>query len=343
MREEKIRELQLTLDEGHFIIISKKSVIDYLLGTQLFNGVLLIGKSKICIINKYLNTKEDKEFVISKCTNNIIKEFLTYTKKENLKVMYADFENTSYRLITLAKKSMQVIHMQVESIIIHKALTDEDCVQINGILLTEIIKNWKDEINKGDSLFIIINKFKSIAFRFGAEDAFASISPVGLDLYSIYEKISDKYIYLFDFGIKYKGLFSDCTITVKFSRYEDKEVFIIKKLCAIQNEIVRNIKVDQKIGLILDKALAQIHFDYGESISIGFGHSIGIDIHEGLSITRGGNDTFIDRMIFTLEPQITINSFENFSPRVFRIESTFTIFDGKIRNYFSKIPCLNEL
>ncbi|MFQ9510213.1 MAG: M24 family metallopeptidase, partial [Lachnospiraceae bacterium] len=168
----------------------------------------------------------------------------------------------------------------------------------------------------------------------------------------MYGNVSSDCLFLFDFGIKYRGLFSDCTITLKFSKYTKEEIYRIKKLEALQCKIAQNISAGKTVHNILKEVVSDLCLSDGEQISRGFGHSVGAEIHENFSFVKGYKGQFKDKMIFTIEPEIIIkqNGNENnpriqnrYIKKIYRIEYTYALLDGNVINFFSNIPIINEI
>lgn len=108
-----------------------------------------------------------------------------------------------------------------------------------------------------------------------------------------------------DFGVKYKGYCTDCTRTVYIGKPNNKERDIYNFLLTIQNNIINNIKINEKCGKIYETCVKELK-DYSKYFIHGLGHGVGVEIHELPNLSLGSKDKITKSMVFTVEPGIYV-------------------------------------
>ena len=126
-----------------------------------------------------------------------------------------------------------------------------------------------------------------------------------------------------DFGVKYRGYCSDITRTVYIGKPSEKEKQIYNFLLKIQNNLIKNIKINKKCDKIYNECVKQLN-NYSKYFTHGLGHGVGVEIHELPNLTLNSKDKIENKMVFTIEPGIYVaNKFG------IRIEDT-VLFDKKV-------------
>lgn len=113
-----------------------------------------------------------------------------------------------------------------------------------------------------------------------------------------------------DFGAVYKGYVSDITRTLVMGEPNDKQKEIYSIVLEAQLNGVNNIKSGMT-GIEADALTRDIinNHGYGEYFGHGTGHGIGIDVHEGPTLSPRGEVVLSPGMIVTVEPGIYIPDF----------------------------------
>src|SRR3989338_10393958 len=106
-----------------------------------------------------------------------------------------------------------------------------------------------------------------------------------------------------DFGVKYKGYCTDCTRTVYIGKPSNKEKEIYNFLLKIQNNIIKDIKINDNCGKIYENCVKDLK-DYSKYFIHGLGHGVGTEIHELPSLSLNSKDKIKENMVVTIEPGI---------------------------------------
>lgn len=131
-----------------------------------------------------------------------------------------------------------------------------------------------------------------------------------------------------DFGAKYQGYCSDMTRTLVFGSASDKQIEIYNIVAEAQAVALSNIKggisavqADAYAREVIEKA------GYGEYFTHSLGHGVGIDIHEGITLSSKNTSFLQKNMVVTIEPGIYIPEFGGV-----RIEDMVVVEDDKVVN-----------
>ena len=131
-----------------------------------------------------------------------------------------------------------------------------------------------------------------------------------------------------DFGAFFGGMCSDMTRTVFVGEPSAKMREIYEVVKEAQQTAIDGYKPGMK-GKDLDKLARDVIADhgYGEYFGHSLGHGVGIDVHEGVSVSPGSELVLEKGMIFSVEPGIYVPDLGGV-----RIEDLVTIGDdGKLR------------
>lgn len=131
---------------------------------------------------------------------------------------------------------------------------------------------------------------------------------------------------LIDFGCLYKGYCSDMTRTFFYGKPDEqfKKAYeaVLEAHLAAEKGIYAGIEC-----VAADKIARDILEErgYGKYFTHSLGHGIGVNIHEPPALSRKGNGTLENRMVFSIEPGVYLDG--KFG---IRIENTVTLRDGKV-------------
>lgn len=327
MRANFIKEIQKKIESTYAYLINDEPIVEYILDIKNVK-VLLILKDKVYIITNSILYNINFGQVIS--TNNITNEIKTIIINNNIKNIYSDYNNLSVLMFNDFSTNTNIIDRKIDTII--KMDIDNDIMKINAIILSNIIKEFLNKISSKKTFLESKNIFQQIAFKYNISDYFFSCSKSN-KVFNSSDNLGKESILFFDCGIKYKGLYSDFTFAVKFSEFSKEEIeflndlenimlFLSAKISNITSpsEIIKKLK---EINIKNEK------YKYLES---GFGHSVGVHVHENYSICNTEQKCFNNNLIFTLEPLFIIQSKNSLIK--YRLESTYGYFDNKLVNYF---------
>ena len=118
------------------------------------------------------------------------------------------------------------------------------------------------------------------------------------------EKISDGFLTI-DWGARLNGWVSDCTRTISIGKPDDEMVKVYETVLAAQEAGIKATKggistkeIDGAARTIIENA------GYGEYFGHGFGHSLGLEVHESLRCSQISEHIMPVGAVFTAEPGI---------------------------------------
>jgi len=158
--------------------------------------------------------------------------------------------------------------------------------------------------------------------RKGAEEAFKTIVAFGKNSSNPHHVPSNKkfvYPVLIDAGARYNGYCADITITEmkkKSRKYE-----IIEEALYMAIDLIEPGEKAGNVFIQVESFLSK----HGIKMIHALGHSIGVKVHDGMTINKKANFTFKDNMVFAIEPA---GYFKKFG---IRIEEDIVIKNGKAR------------
>jgi len=110
-----------------------------------------------------------------------------------------------------------------------------------------------------------------------------------------------------DFGVKVNGWCSDTTRTLCVGKPDDEMVKIYNTVLQAQEAGIEAVRGGVS-GVDVDKAARDMidAAGYGEYFGHGFGHSLGLEVHESLSASPASKDTLPTGAVISAEPGIYI-------------------------------------
>ena len=322
------------------IIICSKSNTFYLSGFESSNCQIVITKDNQYFItdDRYVNEAKlllsDRFKVLSgdlEMISFIVKDAKTIgwdsdVTYQTYKMLYDEFGN---KLVDIQKvvEEFRMIKSQkeLENIIKAQSITDH--------AFSEVLKDLKEGVSEIE----IAAKIEYIFLKNGAELAFDSIVAFGENgasphAHRTFRQLKVGDLVTMDIGAKWKGYCSDMTRTVGFGQLSQKQIDVYNLVLCAQETAEKNIKAGMS-GYEADRIARDIieNNGYGEYFTHSLGHSVGVDIHEKITLAKASkNDIIKNGMVVTVEPGIYI-------PNKFgvRIEDTVLIKDN-IANSLAK-------
>ncbi len=139
-------------------------------------------------------------------------------------------------------------------------------------------------------------------------NAFPTIAAVGIDSANAHAVANgrqlkeDKHL-LLDFGLEENGYRSDLTRTICTGRMNPQIRRFYDAVDRTQEFMIKNIKPGKIISELMKEAISFIS-DLGLSdyVTHGFGHGIGLEVHEAPSLNCKNDEKFKENMVLTVEP-----------------------------------------
>ncbi len=206
--------------------------------------------------------------------------------------------------------------------------------EITDLAFNEVLKDLKEGVSEIE----IAAKIEYIFLKNGAGLAFDSIVAFGENGASPHahrtnRKLKDGDLITMDIGAKWNGYCADMTRTVGFGHLSQEQIDVYNIVLEAQTTAEDQIRAGMS-GYEADKIARDIiaKYGYGDYFTHSLGHSVGVDIHERITLAPSStNDIIKNGMVVTVEPGIYI-------PNKFgvRIEDTVLIKDN-IANKLAKI------
>ncbi|WP_102027365.1 M24 family metallopeptidase [Salirhabdus sp. Marseille-P4669] len=320
---EKVTKLRKALEEQNVdgILITSEKNRRYITGFTGTAGVALITQEHAVFITDFRYTEQASEqvkgFEIVEHKVLITKEVANQVERLGIKrlgfekahVTYSTYEayreQVSAELVPLAGiiEKLRLIKTDEEINILKEAcqIADNAFEHILGF-----IKPGVKEIDVSNELEFFMRKqgATSSSFDIIVASGFRSALPHGVASDKVIE--SGELVTL-DFGAYYKGYCSDITRTVAVGEINDKLKDIYNTVLEAQLRGVEGLKPG--ITGIQGDALTRDYIKekgYGDYFGHSTGHGIGLDVHEGPTLSYRGEAKLEPGMVVTVEPGIYI-------------------------------------
>jgi len=124
------------------------------------------------------------------------------------------------------------------------------------------------------------------------------------------KKAGDGVFLKLDFGAKLNGYCSDMTRTIFIGKPSQKHIDIYKIVLEAQLTALSHAKPGMS-GREIDALARNVIAKYGyrENFGHGLGHGVGLEIHEGPTVSSLGETIVEENMVFTVEPGVYIPGF----------------------------------
>ena len=302
------------------LLVLSPSNTFYLSGFESSNCQIIITKNEKYFITdrRYTNEAEivlKNEFEVIDGDFDSIIDILTPYKKigwdsdisyyEAKKVL----EKLSNKTLVEISKDIETLRMfkskqELENIVIAQSITEKG--------FNEALKALKEGVSEIEIAALI----EYVYLKNGAELAFDSIVAFGKNGASPHahrtnNKLKSGDFVTMDIGAKWKGYCSDMTRTVACGQVSSKQLDVYNTVLQAQLKAEKEIKAGMS-GYEADKIARDYIRDkgYGEYFTHALGHSVGVDIHENITLSmRAKSDIIRNGMVVTLEPGIYIPDF----------------------------------
>lgn len=302
------------------LLVLSPSNTFYLSGFESSNCQIIITKNEKYFITdrRYTNEAEivlKNEFEVIDGDFDSIIDILTPYKKigwdsdisyyEAKKVL----EKLSNKTLVEISKDIETLRMfkskqELENIVIAQSITEKG--------FNEALKALKEGVSEIEIAALI----EYVYLKNGAELAFDSIVAFGKNGASPHahrtnNKLKSGDFVTMDIGAKWKGYCSDMTRTVACGQVSSKQLDVYNTVLQAQLKAEKEIKAGMS-GYEADKIARDYIRDkgYGEYFTHALGHSVGVDIHENITLSmRAKSDIIRNGMVVTVEPGIYIPDF----------------------------------
>ncbi len=322
---ERINSLKSVLkDKTEALFITNSKNIGYLCGFFNSEGIMIVTADKTCLFVdfRYIEAAQKKvDFIDVVCFKKLSEDLLKYLVQYDIKNLY--FEALG---ISLAKFN------SFKSLFNKNSIECDDSSSLDSAINSLRITKTSDEIKKIKKAQIITEKSYNEVLNFlkpgvseneisarleflmkmnGAEDiSFDLITITGKKTSLPHgvpsdDKVKSGDFFTFDIGAVYEGYHSDTTRTVAIGHATDEMYEVYNTVLKAQTAALEKIKSGVLCSEI-DKAARDIisNAGFGKYFGHATGHGVGLDIHEGPTVSVNSDTILKSGMIITDEPGV---------------------------------------
>lgn len=227
-----------------------------------------------------------------------------------------------------------------------KTKEEIEILREGGKILAFILRNLSKDVNPGVRADYINSRAEELAKKYNAIPSFKGYNGFPA---SICVSINEEVVHGFpfdkifkagdivglDFGLKYKGLYTDHAVTIGVGGIGNKEKEIINITKKALNVGIKAIKPDKKIGEI-SHSIQEFVEKKGYAIVRDLtGHGVGYKVHEAPQIPNFGDisdgPVMKPGMVFAIEPMVNQGSYK---VQLQKDGWTFVTADGSLSAHF---------
>ena len=309
------RELFIKSNVDAIIVLGESNTF-YLSGYKSSNCQIVITKDEQYFITdgRYINEAKkilSDKFLVLSGGYDVIKDLVkqSYSIGWDNDVPYTTYKKISEvffdkKLVDITDiiSSMRMIKTQAEIENIKKAQ------EITELGFNEALKALKEGVSEIEIAALIEYTF----LKNGASIAFDSIVAFGENGASPHAHRTSRQLTCGDFvtmdiGAKYNGYCSDMTRTVAFGGITRKQIDIYNTVLQAQETTIKKMQAGmsgKEVDLIARSIIEKK--GYGDYFTHSTGHSVGIDIHEPIFLSKSEDRILQNGMVVTVEPGIYV-------------------------------------
>jgi len=301
--------------------VTKEVNVTYLSGFRGHDSMLLITPRKRYFITDSRYIDEAKESVsgfeikpVEASTYDTVKDIARKGRLETLgfESMDLPYEVAKRLKGVLGKTRLRPIKNMVESLRAVKDSAEILLIRDSIRLTKKVLNRTLAHIKPGVSEETLAREMELEFLKNGSHPSFELIVASGPNSSKPHARPSEARIpkngsVMVDLGCKLKGYNSDLTrmILVGMVKDEIKKMYNIVRLA--QQKAIDRIKPGVRISDVDSAARGYIDNEgYGRYFGHAVGHGIGMEVHEGPSISRHSEGALRPGMVFTVEPAIYI-------------------------------------
>ncbi|MBN1188071.1 MAG: aminopeptidase P family protein [Bacteroidales bacterium] len=323
---ERIHSLILILSNLHLdgILVSNTSNVSYLSSFTGESSILFIIKDQAVLITdqRYFEQAQNEcpNLKVMLWINNIRYGFKTYQfliDKYNVKKLGIEGENLTLSTYDYLRNNLINVELKITKSLIEQKRLIKDETEIENLktackMTDQALQVTLPKIKPGMSEIEIAARLEYNIRTGGADNiSFETLLQTGKRTSLLHGKPSNRKIskgdfLLFDFGALVHGYHADVSRTLIVGETSDKQKELYSIIYECQQTIVHEIKNEVHISHI-NKIINNIIPDkYKEYLYHGYGHGVGLDIHEEPFLKLNADFVFQKGMVVTVEPGIYI-------------------------------------
>lgn len=320
----KINKLRQLFKERKIdgIILSSHYNRSYITGFTGTAGVVVISEKEAKIITDFRYVEQAKEqadgFEVIEHTNSLLAEISNQLKKMGIQNLGFEKNHTTYHTYEEYKEQFSQIELIPTSGLVEKLRLIKDdqeikilkeAAEIADAAFEHIISYIRPGLTEKDvsnELEFFMRKAGAVSSSFDiiVASGLRSALPHGVATDKVIEKGE---LVTLDFGAYYKGYCSDITRTVAVGKPIDELTRIYETVFEAQQRGMNGIKPGMT-GKEADALTRDYIRDqgYGQYFGHSTGHGLGMEVHEGPSLSMKSDTVLSPGMVVTVEPGIYI-------------------------------------
>jgi Xaa-Pro aminopeptidase len=235
-------------------------------------------------------------------------------KKNNIRckkigIDYNNFSLNSFKYLKKQFKGMKKKDIFLDCLKLRQIKTGKEILSVKkscdyaSKVLQKALSSFKDFKTESEVAAFLGYETKKLGLEMSFNPVVASGSNGSMPHHEAKDTKLKNGFCVIDFGVKYKGYCSDITRTIYLGKPSKGEIEAYDGLLKTQEDIVNNIKINDKCSDIYDSCVKSMGKNAKYFIH-GLGHGIGVEIHELPNITMSSKDRIMEGMAFTIEPGI---------------------------------------
>ncbi|MBI9012815.1 MAG: aminopeptidase P family protein [Clostridiales bacterium] len=326
--------------EGYFV--SNESNVTYMSGfTGEASYLILSSKGQVLMTDGRYDAQAQMEcehFEVTKWHNPTRPDpetIIFYLKKYEIKTLYFNENSLAYKHYRVLYNALKHHEMNVELVPISgliealrevKEASEIECIKIACDIADKALESLVPHIKIGVTELQLVAQLEYYLKSYGADNiSFDTIILSGDKTAMPHGKPSDKKLekgdfLQVDFGALYKGYHSDMSRTFIIGEASEKQIALYDMLLkatvdstAVLQGGIKAAVPDAKVREILDDEATEYYYP-------GLGHGVGLDIHEGPSMSITSKDDIRTNNVVTIEPGVYIAGWGGM-----RIEDTIVV------------------
>lgn len=319
----RIEKLRASFREHHIdgMLIASPYNRRYISNFTGTAGVVLISETKALFITdfRYIEqaTKQAVGFEIVQHKGTIFEEVAKQVNELGIKKLGFESEHLTYQQYEIYKKQIKTtlvpVSQLVEKIRLKKDAEEIKIIEAAAEIADQAFEHILTFIRPGIREIEVANELEFFMRKQGATSSsfdtivasgFRSALPHGVASEKV---IEEGELVTLDYGAYYEGYCSDITRTIAVGEISDELKKIYQTVFEAQKRGVEGIKPGitgkEADALTRDYITAQ---GYGEYFGHSTGHGLGMEVHEGPTLSIKSNTVLEPGMIVTVEPGIYI-------------------------------------
>jgi Xaa-Pro aminopeptidase len=320
---ERVKNVQNKLVEKDLdaLLVTNMYNVRYLANFTGTTGLVVITQEKAYFVTDFRYTEQAAEqaqgFEILKNTGSIYKEVAKIVEEDNIETLGFEEENITFATYKTINEMIQCELIPVAGIVekLRQVKSEDEIATIQKAVdiaekaydyILGFVKPGVTEIEVANEVDFYMRKLGAVGVSFDTivASGVRSAMPHGVATDKVIEEGD---MVTIDFGCYYEGYASDMTRTFAVGDPGEK----LKEIYAIVQEANRRVTEAATAGMTgaeLD-AVARDYISengYGEEFGHTTGHGLGLEVHEGPSVSYRNENELVENNVITNEPGIYI-------------------------------------